>query len=348
MSDTTALCVVLPFNKVNDLLFQSIDSVLNSTWEDFELLAIADNVGDLDLAVLLNRYSGKKVKIIKSSGTGIVAALNFGIHLSKSTFIARLDGDDICVPTRFEIQINEMMNNPGLAVLGTQVEYICIHGRTRGYSNYRKFPNSNGVFKFTDSPVAHPSVMFRRQVFLAAGQYREGFMHAEDLDLWFRMATHGKIQILDEKLLKYRQHQGQISNTFGKLQKIGALKAFLSDLQDNYKGNRNVAKKLEEASKTDELVAAALSMNDLMNLNLRGDIRLSLKLAELRFGTYRARNSNSIDVRLDQQNSWNFSIYKQGTRILAFGLRYLKILGQTSRRSKYAFSCQLCDQLGRV
>ena len=115
-----ALTVILPVRDAEPYLDAAVDSIRQQTFADFELLIIDDasSDGSVDTA---SRHAKQdpRIHVLANTGRGLVAALNFGIERARAPLIARMDADDIAMPTRFDLQVAHMTDDPGLAVLGT-------------------------------------------------------------------------------------------------------------------------------------------------------------------------------------------------------------------------------------
>jgi hypothetical protein len=134
------------------------------------------------------------------------------VEEAQTEFVARMDGDDVCAPDRFEKQLAAMRGDSGLAAVGGQMELM--DGRGDKIGEMPEYPiDFCGVLCriLIQSPLSHPSVMMRRSKVLEAGNYRVP-KPMEDFDLWFRMAGVGKIENLPNKLLKYRITDTSITN----------------------------------------------------------------------------------------------------------------------------------------
>lgn len=224
------LSVVLPFHRVDDFLHQALDSVLASSFRDFELIAVADGDAKEEIAILSERYSADaRVKFVLNLGLGLVDGLNTGIEKARGKYIARMDSDDVCAPGRFAEQIAVLRAKPFVAVVGTQVQYVCQHSSVLGVSRYPATV-SNGVFSKPVLPqIAHPAAMFRKLQWNQVGAYRKLFLHVEDLDFWNRLLELGKIENLPTVGLSYRVHSGQISSTNANTQISEAYRADIFD-----------------------------------------------------------------------------------------------------------------------
>jgi glycosyltransferase involved in cell wall biosynthesis len=129
-------------------------------------------------------------------------SLNRGIELSTGDYIARMDCDDISLPHRLEKQVNFMDKNPEIIVSGSWMK--------DSKAFIAKYPETHEechTYKFFNSPLAHPTVIFRRQLFMRHNiRYDPSYKIGEDLELWRRCMKIGKIYNIGEPLLIYRIH----------------------------------------------------------------------------------------------------------------------------------------------
>ena len=206
--------VLLPIND-DRYLAQTLQSINQQTLcgERINLLAVVDGgarVRDIQ-KMMLSNITKLPWKVIETANTGIVGTLNTGLNYSDTEFIARIDQDDLMFSNRLEIQLNYLQKNPEILCVGGQIELIDQFGVHLGFSY---FPKSQWLISKTitlTSPMAHPSVMFRRRDIIALGGYRSNL--PEDWDLWLRLYETGKISNLDSLLVKYRVHPNQLSRT---------------------------------------------------------------------------------------------------------------------------------------
>ena len=195
---------------------EALGSVAQSTFAPFEVLIINDGMSQSAVDVVSQFKQKFELKLITNEGSGLVDALNTGLKNAEGEFIARLDNDDLMLPSRLEIQIRQFEINPTLVALGSECVYINSEGVEVGKSHYPM-----GVLNFhpgfsTSCLLAHPSTMFRRDEANYIGGYRTVFKWngtdiGEDFDFWLRMAKRGEIVNIPLALTKYRQHNGQLS-----------------------------------------------------------------------------------------------------------------------------------------
>ena len=219
MKRSNSLTVLLPFKGENSYIFEAISSIFYTDTLDIKLILIYhdENYDFLEkLKLFCKKYNN--VSFIKVDKSGLAYALNTGILNSSTELIARLDSDDLVIPGRFEKQIEYLNNYKNVAVVGSQVEYIDQNGQHKGFSRYPV-----GIEEVRDgfllgSQVAHPSVMLRKSAIIKIGNYSEYYSEnktsiIEDLYLWMRVLDLFEIANIDEPLTKYRQHEGQVSNS---------------------------------------------------------------------------------------------------------------------------------------
>lgn len=205
------ISVVMSVYNADKYLKESIDSILQQTYTDFEFIIINDGSTD-KTDEIINTYLDKRIIYIKNKqNLGLPASLNKGIKLAKGKYIARMDSDDISLPIRFEKQLDYMENNPQCVLLGASVQF---------------FGNKNKIGKITgDSKelfykyltggimVFHPVAMFRRSIVIENNEfYNEQYTSSQDFDLWNRLKHYGSVENLSEVLLNYRSHEESISS----------------------------------------------------------------------------------------------------------------------------------------
>jgi glycosyltransferase involved in cell wall biosynthesis len=199
--------VMATFNEPPEYITLSVESILNQTLDDFELLLIDDSTNpDTIKTINALAMSDTRIKLIRhSQRIGFVPALNIGLKQAQGKYIARMDGDDISMPNRFELQVSYMENNPDIAVIGGAMHIINEKGEITSRRNYATTPRKAKLFGLMRSPLAHPTVMMRKNIIEKGFYYDETFKKAEDLDLWLRLMKNGyKISNIPNTLLLYR------------------------------------------------------------------------------------------------------------------------------------------------
>jgi len=205
--------VLMPVFNAEQYIDEAVESVLAQTFRDFELLLLNDGSTDGTLNKLeVFAKRDTRCKIITGPNVGIVATLNKGLQLAKCPLIFRMDADDICLPTRFQQQVDYMAQHPECLVLGTAIYLIDNAGRRimemQVPKDHAKIDHAN--LQGDGSHVFHPTWLMRRDAMVQLGGYREVCRHAEDLDLLLRAAEVGELHNLGNVLLLYRQHASSI------------------------------------------------------------------------------------------------------------------------------------------
>ena len=176
-------------------------------------ILIVDN-GSRDRSIEILEYyarNERNVSFLIEEQKGISNALNKGIRAISTPYIARLDADDEMLSNRIVRQLAFLRQNPDHALVGSQLQFMNKDGLCNSSSSYPIFSDDVSLALAYMNPLAHPAVMFRRDAVEKVGMYNSKFDGAEDLDLWIRLITVGKIANLNETLTKYRQHLGQVS-----------------------------------------------------------------------------------------------------------------------------------------
>ena len=192
---------------------EAIESILDQTFTDFELILIDDCSTDNTLQIM-KQYDDPRIVIIENErNLGLAKSLNRGLDVARGKYIARMDADDISIPDRFSKQIDFLEKHFDIDVCGSWIKSIDINGNSIIFGE-SKFPLSSNMincYLLFDNPIAHPTVMFRKRIFQKIDKFNPEFIVAQDYDLWTRTIEHFKISNIPEFLLNYRRHGGSIS-----------------------------------------------------------------------------------------------------------------------------------------
>lgn len=218
LSNTPKVSVILPIKNAEKYLAHSIQSILNQTFSDFELIIINDSSTDQSLQILSSIQDDRIRLIHLDPQQGIAAALNKGISISKGDYIARMDADDISVKTRLEKQVRFLNENLEIGVLGSWIKLFGELPRTY----IHKYPVLHDEIRacmLFENSIGHPTVMFRREIWLRCKLlYSDECKYAEDWDLWFEFSKVTILHNLPEVLLHYRVHVASSSICNSELQ----------------------------------------------------------------------------------------------------------------------------------
>ncbi|WP_417784511.1 glycosyltransferase [Tenacibaculum sp.] len=204
------------YNEPVDWIGKAIDSILNQTFNDFELILVNDKPTRIENRELLKGFKLKDSRIIvieNDKNLGLIKSLNKGLSIARGKYIARMDADDFSVRHRLKTQYDFMEANPDYIVCGSKIKY---------FGRIKKFKSNNWI-KIEDNEIkaelilnscfAHPTVMIRKQLLWDNDIcYNENYPHAEDYKFWLDLKKIGKFYNINEVLLYYRISEQQVSS----------------------------------------------------------------------------------------------------------------------------------------
>ena len=203
----TVSVVMATYNDPLDYLKLSVESIINQTYSNWELLIVDDSTKS-EVIDGLNAFERKdsRIRIIRGNyKLGFVKSLNVGIQESRGIYIARMDSDDISKSNRLEKEISFLEENQDIDIVGANIEIIDEKCNVIGNRTYEIEENKIRRNSFFRNPLAHPTVMYRKQAIIKLDGYDENFKMAEDYELWLRAIKAGiKISNIPEVLLSYR------------------------------------------------------------------------------------------------------------------------------------------------
>lgn len=207
------ISIILPAYNAEKYIGEAINSILNQTYRNFELIIVNDGSTDNTESEIL-KIKDDRIQYLFQKNQGMALALNKGISIAKGDFIARQDADDISIKERLEKQINFLIQNKDYALIGTCAKIINENGHFTG--RYHNHPYENEVLKFYllfDNPFVHSSIMFRKEIIRDCGIYNEK-LHPliQDFEYWFRISGKFKIANISEHLQLYRELNSGISS----------------------------------------------------------------------------------------------------------------------------------------
>lgn len=209
--------VLLPVYNAAEHVQEAIQSILNQTFTDFELLIFNDGSTDESCAIIQN-IKDERIRFFDyTQNSGYIAHLNEGLRLAQGEYIARMDADDIAMPDRFAQQVALLEREPDVVLCGTAVETFGSEQTVAEVPLTDREIRNELPFH---SPMWHPTVMFRKPVIDKYQLcYNEEYMPAEDYKLWYDLSKVGEFRNLPNVLLRYRIHPHQISACKNDLQR---------------------------------------------------------------------------------------------------------------------------------
>lgn len=210
---TELVSILLATKNRAALLPRAIRSIQVQTWTDIEILVLDDGSSDTTPEILehLSRLDHRIKTFRNENSSGLAAGLNTLIAASKGDWLARMDDDDLSYPDRIEQQLAFIQKNQ-LDVCGTWYRRVSRFGR----SVLRPAITHDAIMAelLFQPPLLHPSVMMRRALIDKFGGYREDAPHAEDYELWTRLARHGRFGNVPKVLMDYTLSPNQVSRTY--------------------------------------------------------------------------------------------------------------------------------------
>jgi len=212
------ISVVMPVRDAGSTIAAAVDSLLRQTEPAWELVAVDDGSTDASGAIL-DAYArrDRRIRVISGARRGLVAALNTGLSTARGALVARLDADDVCAPERLERQRRHLESRPALGLVASRVRFGGDPERAAGYARHVGWTNrlltheEISLARFVESPLAHPSVMFRRTLVERWGGYADGDF-PEDYELWLRWLEAGvRMEKLPEPLLVWNDSPTRLS-----------------------------------------------------------------------------------------------------------------------------------------
>jgi glycosyltransferase involved in cell wall biosynthesis len=211
---TPLVSVIMPVYNCEAYIDQALDSLVNQTHKNLEVIVVDDCSKDATWKHL-QKWAKKDSRIKpfhNKENLRIVKTLNFAIEQSRGNYLARMDGDDERLPDSIEKQVAFLEANPDVVIVGGTSQ-VCDENLKP--INLRQYPETDSAIRqkmFRFSPFTHPTVMIRKST-LPRPAYDEKFDWAEDYDLYFRLAKFGKLANLSDILYKLRTHKESVSRT---------------------------------------------------------------------------------------------------------------------------------------
>ncbi len=211
-----AISIILPAYNAAKYIEQTISSLLNQTFTDFELLVIDDGSTDNTVSVIKKFTDSRIILIQNEHNLGLVKTLNKATMLCKGNYIARMDADDIALPQRLQLQKEFLDAHTNIAATAGWVNFIDENNKPAGAWDLDRQTNTAVQIKkvlVKENCIAHPSVMIRAAV-LQQYLYSEKQLHIEDYDLWLRLTADSLvIEKIQQPVLDYRVHTESVTGS---------------------------------------------------------------------------------------------------------------------------------------
>ena len=200
------VAVIMAVRNMGHSVDAAVNSILEQTYRELELLAVDDASSDSSNEALCQWKSrDSRVQVFTNpKNLGYPASLNLGWKNTDCSYIAIMDADDLAMSERIERQVDFLERNPDIAVVGSAVEFIDEQGNSLGIQARPTSHEELARRMYRESPFFHPSVMMRREFLEGLSGYDERLRRCQDCDLWLRGYQRFRFANLSDILVKYR------------------------------------------------------------------------------------------------------------------------------------------------
>lgn len=213
ITNSTLVSVIMPVYNAEKYVRVAIESILNQTYTNFELIIVNDASTDSTLNILRKfKALDKRIILIQNiKNLGVTKSLNKALEQTHGKYTIRMDADDWAYPQRFALQVDLMEHNPDVVVSGSYIKVCDKNLKTKYIRRYKLSDASIRKHLFRYSPFAHPATIWRGEI-LKRERYDERIGTCQDYELYFRVGRLGKFMNLPKSLLKLRMHDTSVSS----------------------------------------------------------------------------------------------------------------------------------------
>jgi glycosyltransferase involved in cell wall biosynthesis len=209
--DIPKITILMPAYNAGKYIGDAIESVLQQSFTDFELLIVNDGSTD-NTADVVGSFNDPRIVMIYQDNKGVSLALNKGLKYARAPYIARFDADDVCHLERLQLQYDFMISNPEYSIVGSAADYMDMDGNYLFTSTPPAFNNEDiQQLKYTVCPFIHSTVFYKKDVILEAGGYNEHAYTFEDHFLWVNILKDQKACNFSQPLIKLRLNPESIT-----------------------------------------------------------------------------------------------------------------------------------------
>ncbi|WP_048825644.1 glycosyltransferase family 2 protein [Hymenobacter sp. DG25B] len=199
---TPKVSVLLPVYNVSPFIHDTIKSLLNQSFSDFEIIVIDDLSTDNTVDIIKSIIDNRIKLIINKKNLGRAGSDMVGLQHVQGKYIAKMDGDDICRPDRLSLQVNFLDSHPEINIVGSWMQNF---GASTFCNRYPEHPEDTQVLTLFTLPTGNPSVMMRSSLFREEGMYYDvSLRQTEDYDFFVRYIKEIKLHNIQDSLIKYR------------------------------------------------------------------------------------------------------------------------------------------------
>ncbi len=207
--------VLMPVYNAGKFLRPALESILNQTYDNLEILIINDGSTDRSEEIILS-YKDSRIRYVRQENAGVGETLRRGVEMARGELIRRMDADDITTLDSIELQVRFLQQHPDAGLVAAQQCHITENGKVAWHKRLPRDEWFEGkpyrILTFDDftaekpAPVVHGTAMFYRDLALEVGNYRPWFRVAEDFDLWLRIMERKQAVVLNRCIYHLRIH----------------------------------------------------------------------------------------------------------------------------------------------
>ena len=222
--------VIIPTFNRSSVIERAIDSVLNQSFTDFELIIVDDGSTD-KTKTLLDRYDDR-IQYVFQENRGVSAARNLGVKQAKGKWLAFLDSDDEWLDKKLELQNKYIQNNPEIKIVHGNEIWIRNGVRVNQMKKHAKGGGDQFLRSLELCLISPSTVALRKDLYCHLGGFHEDFVVCEDYDLWLKITHQYEVGFIEEDLIKkYGGHEDQLSRQFYGMD-LWRIKSILSLLKE--------------------------------------------------------------------------------------------------------------------
>ncbi len=213
-----AISVIIPVYNGEKTIKETIESVLNQTFTDFELIIINDGSQD-DTLDIVGQIQDARIKVFSYSNSGVNASRNRGFQLASGEFITFLDDDDLWTADKLEAQYKALQNNSQAGVAISWTDWIDESGKIIGRGGYVTWEgDALARMLLNDFVESGSNALIRKQALIEVGGFDESLTHAEDWDMWLRLAARYHYTTVPKVQILYRIAANSVSSNVVKME----------------------------------------------------------------------------------------------------------------------------------
>ncbi len=214
------ISVILPFYRCGEKLDTAVRSIVNQTLSLWELILVNNNACKISEEIALRWIrTDPRVRMIREREQSVASAMNSGLRNARAPLVARMDADDISFPDRLKKQADFLGRHPETGAVSSRAVFKSELGNSTGFSLYVRWQNSiithreHYLSRFIESPLAQPTIMFRKELIDRYGEYSTENL-PEDYELWLRWFEKGvRFYKIPEPLVQWNDHGERLTRT---------------------------------------------------------------------------------------------------------------------------------------